>query len=105
MALKLQGLFLNIYELGHFFTDIDKESLASFTFHALTKNASHMFVCQFIFKKYFSYYALGGHYIRKGRKWRAAGRHKGSESGLSIILVSMIDAIILVFDRSFPLVR
>ena len=55
--------------------------------------------------KYFSCYALGGHYIRKGRKWRAAGRHKGSESGLSIILVSMIDAIILVFDRSFPLVR
>ena len=50
--------------------------------------------------KFFSCYALGGHYIRKGRKWRAAGRHKGSESGLSIILVSMIDAIILVLGAS-----
>ena len=45
-------------------------------------------------------YALGGHYIRKGRKWGAAGRYKGLESGLSIILVSMIDGIILVLGAS-----
>ena len=52
--------------------------------------------------KYFSCYALGGHYIRKGRKWRAAGRHKGLESGLtlSIILVSMIDPKILLLGAS-----